>query len=1065
MTSPMDVCSGKDGEESASIPSEIPDLSALKDPSFLESIPNPLGGFGLDALSTNSSGRSSTAVVLDELEIQLRNEALKLLGENSNDIGEFWKNATKLCWHMVYMSENDTENIRYKDLGALRKLPILLLEDILDSTPLNKALDFYNNHAKSMFPLLFGQLLWRPDQKVRPCWLPFLKLANKFTKRLSGQPAQNFHYKDAISSIMVTLCQIYPLSEKSATRIWGSYNDQSVTTFEGREEFDEEQATILEFLSTTASGSDDDDGEDGAVPDYTIYEAFWKVQQDFSRPNLVPVMDFKNRLKSLVTSLEHNAAPKNSSTSSTEVLDRISRSTSRYLTSSRLLSMQLQDADFHIPILMQVLIVCHHLMKVGPSLRDHLTESQSRAKALLQKVSREHYDLSQSILATSEESWRQWKKNKCSPDLDQRKSESLIGRKRKPSALGAMSSLSDGADRSKESLDIDLKAVSRKMHQTAPSVKDHLEEYADALDPESGIEAEYHPKNNALFCWRAMRLLSTKHLSDLHLLSQSGDFERVVRTVYPRDYGVEIPGPMPEEDEEESEDEEEKGDEESPEDVEMKEEHEEKSDGKQESMDTNTEKAVAKKGEEDEEMVDTARDDTAVKDETKDAPVSTKGVPQSRDNDGKQQHEEENRSSGINEKKQEEEKGSSEEIIKQDDKGGLSKEEKDRDGEERLSKKDMKTDGKDVVKVEGPQLPKEADVASSKDKDEEVPAHRKPTESQPKGGDDEPDDDEVQVVPKPSPQRYVDLSSSRDSKWLPENNSQQRRDQPSQRRGGSDYRSGSRVDDHRGGGKREGADNYTSLGGKKDDHKYEYDRPSRGDDNRGSRASGGRSSGDDRGGNSNSDRYSSGRTTPNEGRSLPRDKDHRYEESTRNSGDGGRSSDDRGGNSRKPPGNDGRGSGSRSNNNKSDDTTRGKLDTGGMRHDDRGGRPTSRGGEDRSSNRDDDNRLGGGWSNEGTQLDDVRSTNYGGRDRSMEHRGGGGRYSSDDRGNSGWGSGDRSGDRRSDDRRSSRGDRRGGEDHGGSGGGGSSRGGDWRGGGDRSRSRGSAHRGDRRHRH
>ena len=41
--------------------------------------------------------------------------------------------------------------------------------------------------------------------------------------------------------------------------------------------------------------------------------------------------------------------------------------------------------------------------------------------------------------------------------------------------------------------------ISQKLIKTAPTLESHLEDYVDALDPESGIEEEYHPKNDSLW--------------------------------------------------------------------------------------------------------------------------------------------------------------------------------------------------------------------------------------------------------------------------------------------------------------------------------------------------------------------------------------------------------------------------------------------------------------------------------------------------------------------------------------------------------------------------------------
>ncbi|KAL7556563.1 hypothetical protein ACA910_009081 [Epithemia clementina (nom. ined.)] len=961
----------------------FPDMKFLADPLFLESLSEPLKSFALNAVLSSdgvSSSSSSSAVLLDLFEIQLRQEVLNRI-RDAEKVGEFWKDATRVCWHMVHMAENQKEqeedtnkdessknHYRYKHLASVRKIPILLLEDILDSVTLSKALDFYNNHAKPMFPLLFGDLLWRPELKVRPCWLPFLKVANKFTKRLSAHQLEDLKYKDAISSIMLTLCQIYPLSEKSATKAWGSYNDQSNTTFEGREEFEQEQAPVLEFSaslpsSSSSSNHHDDDGEDGAIPDYTVYESFWKLQKDFSRPNSLDVSGFLQRLRSLLTTLEHTPVPSNKNknpSATTDAQSRIAASTSRYLTSSRLLSIQLQDADFRIPILTQVLIICHHLMHISPVvLKAKLSEWQNRAITLLQNVSPEQYNLLQSILRTSEESWRQWKQNKGSPDLDQRKSEPLLGRKRKRSGLGSTKSLSDGShsntamDGKDSATVMDLPKVSRQMRQAAPSLKSHLEEYVEALDPESGIEAEYHPKSNALFSWRAVRLLSATHLSDLHLLNNNGDFERVVRTIYARDYGTDIPGPMPPEDEVFNEEEEE---------AEVEEVAEEA---------TKDQEDVTMKDEEigeDQVMVEERRDQQ----QGSDAGHGEEGLSQSESQDEEVATDAERPESGaqsedtldlkplvaIKEESDEEQEG----AVSQDEKeeGEYRKEPDQENQESRVVKKP----------VDGPS-------------DKAAPA--------PSGNTEEGDAGQ-HIKSQQQQQRYAALTTSRDSKRHAETSTTtppQRRGDYSQldRRGGggSDYRSNSR--DNQRGSERDGPEQHTGGGSGREDGKNDrgggddsWSAPARGSgvrppptttsDDRGGGAGNGNNS-DNRLGARSSGSGSEGRRSGSEGRQRD-DQHHQHSQDrdeTHRAGGGGRSSDtrksvtsdDRGGGRSMPHGDD----------------------SSGLRREDRG-RPVSRGGgggEDRSSTRPSDDVVRGSSgagrsSNPGVPPDESRSSNY-----------------------------------------------------------------------------------------
>ena len=90
----------------------------------------------------------------------------------------------------------------------------------------------------------------------------------------------------------------------------------------------------------------------------------------------------------------------------------------------------------------------------------------------------------------------------------------------------------------------DLIAVSKDRHTKLPTLDEHLEPYVEALDPESGIEDEYHPKNDSLFTWRAMRLYTKHQLPLMSQCRQPADLEKITREWYRQSHGTSIPGEM-----------------------------------------------------------------------------------------------------------------------------------------------------------------------------------------------------------------------------------------------------------------------------------------------------------------------------------------------------------------------------------------------------------------------------------------------------------------------------------------------------------------------------------------
>jgi hypothetical protein len=48
------------------------------------------------------------------------------------------------------------------------------------------------------------------------------------------------------------------------------------------------------------------------------------------------------------------------------------------------------------------------------------------------------------------------------------------------------------------------------LYETVPSYDSYLEAFLDAEDPDNGIEDEYHPRHDKVYCWRAARLLAER---------------------------------------------------------------------------------------------------------------------------------------------------------------------------------------------------------------------------------------------------------------------------------------------------------------------------------------------------------------------------------------------------------------------------------------------------------------------------------------------------------------------------------------------------------------------------
>lgn len=538
----------------ATMPADEAYLTSIQDP-FFKSVANQV------IPPTASSGSlASASIRLDDLEIAVRKQLLHILMEqrqiNSSDeegahaVGTFWRSALDLCHHLVHQSsQTEITDARFKDMNA-RRLPILLISDCLDGLPSLKASQrYWEEFVEPAFEsVIFGDLFWNDAKTV--CHLPLLKVCNQFLRALDRSVENTAEWK---GRILWSLAKGFSLADKSSLKPWGTFHSSNETEFESQLEF-EEQSTDTMVPSSTAT-----------LPkplsiDYSLYEAFWSLQSNFSNPNHIQVGDFIKKLRMVLTALESAASIKSNTTTmlSDDVISTLSK---KYLTSSALLPSQIANPTFRCSVVTQFLIVGWHLSAESPPLKNALASLLTRARKLLQRDDPQLYELVwNGILASGrEDEWRQWKKQKCpakpfEPKEKRPHTHEDGSPKVKKSRL--MSGPLDGTEGKTMSTEDDyefismedLKRISKEHMERVPKLTKHLENYAEALDPEAGIEEEYHPRNDSMYTWQAMRLYSKHQLSLLRNVRRPEDLERITRNWY-QARGEEIPGDIPPESE------------------------------------------------------------------------------------------------------------------------------------------------------------------------------------------------------------------------------------------------------------------------------------------------------------------------------------------------------------------------------------------------------------------------------------------------------------------------------------------------------------------------------------
>ena len=201
----------------------------------------------------------------------------------------------------------------------------------------------------------------------------------------------------------------------------------------------------------------------------------------------------------------------------------------KFLTSSQLFSLQLQDPQLRLQIIAQLLFMVRYL-KFSPI---SLGSGSSKSKAGKAEIEREEEELRIYLnsldkrlfdlaLATPygkefdglirrmlqrEGNWLTWKALSC-PEFE--KKEKQIVSNSNSSSAEASNSITT-KEYSVTLAQDDVTATAKTLF-TSPDFWEYIESYELADDPEQGIEDQYHPKHNPLFCWRGRRLMADRYL-------------------------------------------------------------------------------------------------------------------------------------------------------------------------------------------------------------------------------------------------------------------------------------------------------------------------------------------------------------------------------------------------------------------------------------------------------------------------------------------------------------------------------------------------------------------------
>ena len=440
-------------------------------------------------------------------------------------------------------------------------LPFTLLEDVLETQSVME--------CETTWSLLEERLesltdeLFMPRRKASKGKLTLLRIANGLLRRLSQT-----HNTVFCGKIMMFLAYAFSLSERSGVNVLGSHNEENVTTFESEEEFNRN----IRHIKT--GGALRQSGDPAAPVDYTLYRAFWGIQNSFgSKPGVAPAgcfsgykvwREFCDRSDLVLGAFESqphatesdndgrasakrdDSKPGRSSSSMSEDVESTHGEfyCTKYLSSSQLLRLQLSDPSLRRHVLCQFLILCNSLLRDANMRllddgdgfkggREGVTLSIRKTIDRVLKLMRSTpphgraFTAGVQLCLQRERNWVLWKDGKCKPferytDNDSEHLSDNVAPSISSTELRKMrATIRDNSKLWSERIDDWEKEYGGKERSFAPSTDSFLQPMLDAMDPENGIEEQYHPKHDKLYNWRGLRLI---YASDLECLS-AGKFD------------------------------------------------------------------------------------------------------------------------------------------------------------------------------------------------------------------------------------------------------------------------------------------------------------------------------------------------------------------------------------------------------------------------------------------------------------------------------------------------------------------------------------------------------------
>uniref|UniRef100_A0A4W4FFL2 Death domain-containing protein n=1 Tax=Electrophorus electricus TaxID=8005 RepID=A0A4W4FFL2_ELEEL len=410
--------------------------------------------------------------------------------------------------------------------------PFVLLGDVLDCLPLDQCDGIFSFVEENVST-------WKSVSSRQPACKSCV--LTDLLRRLSK--SQNTVF---CGRIQLFLARLFPLSEKSGLNLQSQFNLDNITVFNKNEQ---ESTLGQQSTEVKEDGMEVEEGEMGdedtpapcSIPiDYNLYRKFWTLQDYFRNP--VQCYEKFSWMTFVKYSDETLAVFKSYKLDDTQASKRKLEEMqtaggehvyfAKFLTSEKLMDLQLSDSNFRRHILLQYLILFQYLrgqVKFKSSscvLNDDQTSWMDDTTKVVYQLLREippdgdrFASMVEHILNT-EENWNSWKNEGCPSFVKERWSKPKPTRpsRKRPApedflGKGPDRKLLMGNDELTRLWNLNpdnMEACKSDSREFMPSLEDFFEEAIEQADPANMVEDEYKVVRNSNYGWRALRLLSRR---------------------------------------------------------------------------------------------------------------------------------------------------------------------------------------------------------------------------------------------------------------------------------------------------------------------------------------------------------------------------------------------------------------------------------------------------------------------------------------------------------------------------------------------------------------------------